>query len=155
MGYAVPATPDHAAQLAPNLRPADRREVQALTGLPPEIVLPQVLRPNTMAGFTDMGELAVLFGADPVPGFPEVGVIWMVANDVIVRRPLEFHQSAKAMLAQFHRQYPLLTNVMDERNTVHRRWLSLLGFSFVRRIEQWGAESRPFLEFARLHDPCA
>lgn len=155
MGYYLPATEEDARDLAPRLREADRREIIALTGMVPEAALPLSLGPNTWAGFSDAGELALLFGCNPVAEYPDVGVVWLVGNDLIARRPREFHSVALQWLDQIHAKHPILTNMIDERNRLHMAWLRRLGFVFLRRIERWGAESRPFIEFARTKTLCA
>ena len=147
-----PATMDDVRYLAPRLRPADQAEVRAFTGLPAAVALQGCLEASdrTFVGCTEDGEPGVLWGTQPVPGVREVGWIWMVGSDLMVRHRWEFLAQAKRFLPLAHERYPILTNHVDERNAVHIRWLRWMGFSFLRRIEQWGAAGIPFIEFARL-----
>lgn len=149
-----PATRDDVRYMAPRLRAADRAEVRAYTGLPPEVVLEQCLDASDQCwvGCHNDGEPAVLWGTQPVYQVPEVGWIWMVCTDLILQHKYEFLTQARAHLPLAHARYPILTNHVDARNTVHIKWLRFMGFSFLRRVERWGAESIPFYEFARL-DP--
>lgn len=152
MGFMRPATQEDALYLAPRLREADSREVRALTGLPPEAVVPQCLEASDAAwtGCADGGEPAFICGTQPVFGVPDVGWVWMVGSDLIFKHRWELLNRSKEALPLVHSRYPILTNHVDERNTLHIQWLRWMGFSFLRRIERWGAAGIPFLEFARL-----
>ncbi len=157
MGYLLQATADHAHDLCSHLREADRAEVAALTGAPPELILPAQAT-NASAMFSSKGELVGLCGCDPVQHFPEVGIIWMIGSNRLVRHRVEFLRAGRSWVIEQHRRFPLLTNRADARNTLHLRWLSWLGFRFLREVERWGAQGRPFIEFASYKDnfsPCA
>jgi hypothetical protein len=128
--------------------------VRALTGLPPEVVLDQCVAASDQCwvGCTDDNTPALIWGTQPVFEVPEVGWIWMVGTDLMLQHRYEFLTKARVHIRLAHERYPILTNHVDARNEVHIKWLRFMGFSFLRRIERWGAEGRPFLEFARL-DP--
>lgn len=155
MAFTTPATVEDAVFIASRLREADRRECDALLALPPEQVLPQAVAAGQRVWtlHTAAGEPVGLYGVNPVEGLPQVGTIWAVgttgvtgSRDLIV--------AAAACVDALNDEYPVLTNLMDARNTLHQRWLRRLGFVFLRRIESWGARGVPFIEFARLK-PCA
>jgi hypothetical protein len=60
-------------------------------------------------------------------------------------------QLRKSYLVQTLQQnYDVLFNLVDERNTLHIRWIQWCGFTFVNRHPALGAEQRPFLEFVRI-----
>lgn len=155
MGYLAPATPDHARALCPLLRPADRAEVHASVGLPPELVLPDMVGPGreAWAMFTSDHEIAGLFGVDPVFNHPHIGVIWLLGSDQLQAHSVEFLRKSREWVDIYNQRYTLLLNRADARNTLHLRWLRWLGFTLIREAP-WGAEGRPFVEFARLQ-PCA
>jgi len=152
-----PATPEDVHAVGRNLRPADRDEIRAVTGAPPLLVLPECVAQSratwTMYGLS--GEPVGLFGVQDVFDNPDVGWVWMVCTPTIERYPFHFLNKSRELLPVIHSFHPLVTNHVDERNTVHIRWLRWMGFTFLRRIERWGAESRPFIEFARLQPQCA
>lgn len=157
MGIVRRSTLDDARYIAPRLREADKRECDALLALPPELVLPEAVCAPTRRVWTfatDAGEPVGLFGLDATP-IPQVGTIWMVSTPVINKHPQEFLRGSIRVVTAMNNEYPILTNMMDERNTLHKKWLRWLGFSFLRRIDRWGARSVPFLEFARLKRTCA
>lgn len=152
-----PVTNEDVRAVVRNLREADRAEVRALTGAPPELVVPACVDASravwTIAGYG--GEPAGLWGLQDVQDHPEVGWVWMILTPTVERHPYLFLEKCRENLPLLHSFHPIVTNHVDERNTVHLRWLRWMGFSFLRRIERWGAEGRPFIEFARLNPSCA
>lgn len=146
------ATPEDIVSVAQRLRDEDRAEVIAATGLDPRLALPLAGEAGgeiLAAGMQSNNRAEILFGVDPIPEVPEVGVGWVLTTPVIYDYPVEFVVRSREFLEYYHARYELLTNYMDERNTRHRRWLSWLGgFKLIRRVESFGAENRPFLEFA-------
>ncbi|WP_237353534.1 hypothetical protein [Xanthobacter sp. YC-JY1] len=103
--------------------------------------------------FTDDHQIAGLFGIDPVFNHPHVGVIWLLGSDQLAAHSVEFLRQSQRWVERYNTQYPLLINRADARNALHLRWLQWLGFTLIREAP-WGAEGRPFVEFARLQ-PCA
>lgn len=138
--------------LAPILRQADLQELQASSPLPPYAVLRQSAEESlpacTVIGAS--GRVAALFGA--VPSLAPSGIIWLLGSDELTKGATrrEFLRQCPTYLHVLHEQYPLLYNYIDERNTVHIRWLKWMGFTFIQRHSQHGHEQRPFLEFVRL-----
>lgn len=155
-GYVQRATLEDVKFIAKNLREADRLECDATLALPPELVLPQAVEAGRdVWTFHRSDGLPVgVFGVDPTP-IPEVGIVWMVSTDEINKHKVEFLTRCRPYVWALNEQYPIITNTVDARNTLHHRWLKWLGFSFLRRIERWGARSVPFYEFARMKRTCA
>jgi len=147
-----PATLEDVLYLAPRLRQADKDEIQAVTGAHPALVLPQCFKlTRTAWTCTGMsGEPVGLIGIQDVEGIPELGWVWALFTDVLEKYPFTFLRLSRQYHDIMHLHHPVVTNHVDERNIVHIRWLRWMGFSFLRRIERWGAESRPFLEFGKL-----
>lgn len=75
----------------------------------------------------------------------------MFGSDALTVNPLrsQFLRECRRYLAGMEQLYPVLFNLIDERNTVHMRWLRWMGFTFIRRTT-YGHEQRPFLEFIKL-----
>lgn len=146
-----------AVALAPRLRDADRAELKAALGMAPEVSLPIAVRqsPYVWAAEDEEGAQG-LFGLDPVKGYPDFGIVWLVTSDAIWRHRRELQRLTPEWLDTMHGICPLLGNHIDARNTVHIRWLKRMGFSFLQTHERFGVERRPFHEFARLRNqPCA
>jgi hypothetical protein len=142
---------EDAQYVAANLRDADRDEVLAACNLDPRLVLPLFIQEGRevwAAGVESNDRAEILYGVDPVECCPGAGTIWLLSTPVLYQYPVEFVVRSKELLDQFHERYELLGNYIDERNTRHIRWLKYMGFKILQRVECFGAQSRPFLEFA-------
>lgn len=146
---------EDATVMAPNLRGDDLSELVAALG--PSVVPEDVLRasirysddPRTV--LVD-GEPAAIFGVvDMGETNPSVGSIWLMGTPVILDIRREFLRQCRAQLAMQESTYDILTNFVDSRNTVHIKWLQWLGFSIIRKEENYGEGSQTFYEFARAN----
>ncbi len=149
-----PAEPRDAAALAPRLRSADRREIQAALGStsPTDVLRRGVYASDPCFAVVANGSVVALFGVVPIARLPETGSVWLLASDDFAARPAFIVRSSKAWLTTLHERYRVLTNYVDARNEVHIRWLRWCGFTFVRRIERFGAMGLPFHEVKRERD---
>jgi len=151
--FTRPATPEDIFSVAPRLRAADHDEVFAAGGMPP---LPTLLHQYQAgadmhaAGIVELDRPEVLYGCDPVYGYPQVGVIWMLGTDTIFDHPVEFTITSRRIFNEFHERFEVLTNYVDARNERHIKWLKWLGCRFLRRVDHYGPFSFPFLEFASV-----
>lgn len=145
-------------QLALKLRAADLAELTAVTDRP----IAEVLREGAVNSvpscsvISASGEVVGLFGVMPVG--QRSGRVWLVGSDELTTNPLrkQFIRESRLYLRNLQNHYPLLFNVIDERNKLHVRWLQWLGFTFINRIPAYGREQRPFLEFVRcVHQQCS
>lgn len=150
------ATSEDIQYVANNLRVADVEEVRAATGMDPRLALPLSAagREILAAGLCHNDRAEILFGVDPWPDTEDVGIIWMLSTPEIYDYPVEFVVRTKELLDKFHERYELLTNFIDARNEKHIKWLSWMGFKKLRRVESFGAQSLPFIEFARYRPKC-
>lgn len=148
--------------LCQSLRRADRDEVQAITGQPPERVLPAYLEGVAAAPapssahvmVSEQGELAGICGVLSV-GDGE-GSVWMIGTEVLDHHPVEFLRASKAWLRQQQPRWEVLANCVDARNHKHIQWLRWLGFEVEDHTIPFGAERRPFHPFRLItaRDPC-
>lgn len=145
----VPAEPAHAEWLAPRLRAADRAEVLAALGLPPEVALPISLRASSVA-VTAMvgGEPVAIFGVCPANLLAGEGLVWMLGSDAVVRQGRALLREAPQWLALIGDGYRLLRNHVDARNTRAVRWLRRMGFSLAPAVP-FGVAGLPFHPFWR------
>ena len=145
----VSATPEHAAYIAARLRAADREEVRASHGIPPELALQVSLRASTTAvcGLVD-GEPAGIFGVVNVDTLQGVGAPWMLGTDKVDSLAREWLREAPQWLALLSDGYLLLRNWVDARNVKSIRWLRRLGFD-VRPAEPRGVFGLAFHPFER------
>jgi hypothetical protein len=141
--YIHPITLEAATQVASNLRPDDRREVEEGHGIP-SALLPSLMSENPSYVYFTVpdGKTAGMAGVG------EQGDIWMLCTPHIHRYPITFAREAKRYVDS--RTEPLLWNIVDSRNTAHLRLLKFLGFKFLRKLKH-GPNNVTFIEFCRVH----
>ena len=130
-----------AIEVASNLRPDDRREIEEGHGQDPMIILPQAVGEDFCVYFTAPNGKTAGMG-----GVGDKGNIWMICTPVINDYPIAFVKEAKRVLNS--RTEKLLWNIVDKRNTVHLKLLRYLGFKFLREFE-YGPNKLTFIEFAK------
>ena len=140
--YIHPLTEEAAFEVASNLLPEDRREVEEGHGYDPTVILPSTYDMGDSVYFrVPNGELA------GIAGVHDEGQIWMLCTPAILKYPVTFAREAKRYVDS--RQEKLLWNIVDKRNTVHLKLLRFLGFKFLREIEH-GPNKLTFIEFCRV-----
>ena len=140
--YIHPATIEAALEVASNLLPEDRREVEEGHGLDPmeELTL-AVSRCSCVWFEVPNGKTAGMAGVGPN------GEVWMLCTPAIHDYPITFAREAKRFIES--RSEPLLWNIVDKRNIVHLKLLKFLGFKFLREIFH-GPKQLTFIEFCRV-----
>ena len=139
--------------VAARLREADRQEVLAAVGVDPRLVFPAQYaegREILAAGLQENDRAEIIFGCDPMTGDASVGIIWMVSTEVMYDHPVEFVTTSRRIFQDYQSRYRVLTNFVDARNERHIKWLRWLGCHMIRRVEKFGAQSLPFIEFASI-----
>ncbi len=135
-------TEEVALQVASNLLPEDRREVEEGHGHDPNVVIPLASQLGDSVYFkAPNGEIA---GA---AGVHENGQIWILCTPAILKYPHTFARESKRFVNS--RKEKLLWNVVDKRNIVHLKLLRFLGFKFIREI-YFGPNNLIFIEFCKL-----
>lgn len=104
---------------------------------------------TALTAFVEGEGIAAIFGVAPVSGYPKLGQVWCVGSDLIEHHKREFLTLSREWLEAANRRYPVLGNVIDARNEVSLRWLQWMGFSLVGKIDRFGVEQRPFIEFVK------
>ena len=135
-------TLEAAQEVASNLRPDDRKEVEEGHGHDPVVHIPSNCFIGESVYFTvPNGRVA------GIAGVHGNGQIWMLCTDAIHTYPITFAREAKRFIES--RKEELLWNIVDERNEVHLKLLRFLGFKFLRRLKH-GRNNLSFIEFARV-----
>tara|TARA_B100000287_G_scaffold302124_1_gene285233 strand:- start:330 stop:776 length:447 start_codon:yes stop_codon:yes gene_type:complete len=135
-------TPEAAFEVASNLLPEDRREVEEGHGYDPTVILPSTYDMGDSVYFkVPNGELA------GIAGVHDKGQIWMLCTPAILKYPVTFAREAKRYVDS--REEKLLWNIVDKRNTVHLKLLKFLGFQFLRELKH-GPNKLTFIEFCRV-----
>ena len=139
--YIHPITVEAAKEVASNLRPEDRREVEEGHGLDPMVELVWAAQTLPCVYFTvPNGKTAGMAGVE------SNGTIWMLTTPAINEYPITFAREAKRYVDSRPENY--LYNIVDERNTVHLKLLKFLGFKFLRKISH-GPNNITFIEFSK------
>lgn len=149
MGHVRKSIVVDADELAPILRRADLNEMRVTYMGDPALVLRESILASDPA-LTVVGNTGLVAGLFGVVGQGDgSGVVWMMGSDELTRPPLsrQFIVECRHFIRDLRRNYSDLHNTIDERNTVHSRWLLWAGFEFTNRIFYCGEERLPFLEF--------
>ena len=140
--YIHQATIEAAIDVASNLLPEDRREVEEGHGLDPMEELTLSVHRSSCVWFeVPNGKTAGMAGVGPN------GEVWMLCTPAIHEYPITFAREAKRFIES--REEPLLWNIVDKRNIVHLKLLKFLGFKFLREIYH-GPKQLSFIEFCRV-----
>tara|TARA_R100000781_G_scaffold78297_1_gene48508 strand:+ start:290 stop:736 length:447 start_codon:yes stop_codon:yes gene_type:complete len=140
--YIHQGTEEAAKQVASDLLPADRREVEEGHGVDPlEELLFAVHNTSCVWFEVPNGKTAGMAGVGPN------GEIWMLCTPAIHEYPITFAREAKRFVES--RTEPLLWNIVDKRNAVHLKLLRFLGFKFLREVKH-GPNQLSFIEFCRV-----
>lgn len=152
----LPATPELLEELAPNLREPDKAEAKALLGLSPaeglQISLSASL-PGTAYVATLRGCVVCAWGLGEAISLG-VGHPWLMASSALSEITVPFLRRSRRVVSGWLDICPILTNVVDDRNHLHRKWLHWLGFQSVRKLPAYGADQIPFTQFIKVK-PCA
>jgi hypothetical protein len=140
----LPATKEHARQMAPLMRAADQDEVRASGGYEPIDALLEALAwsAEAYAGFID-GELACLFGIVPGTFLTGEAVPWLLTSSVVQRKPRAFLRASREVIADWMGKYPVLVQQVDARYAQALRWAAHVGFQ-VEAPVPWGIAGEPF-----------
>lgn len=124
------ATEAHFAQVAHDIRPADRAEWSAGTG--------KLFGDAVKDTFAYGGYMRVAIGDDGVPlcfwGCDD-GRVWLFATQTAEKYALSLHRVLAPNLKDLLDRWPRLEAYADYRNTVHHKWLQWLGFELVRVVD--------------------
>lgn len=145
-----PTIPKDIEYLAQSLREADREEIAAASGLPPEVALFEGYA-GSDACYTMVGAEGVPFGIFGVASVePGVGSVWMMATNDLPRYSLSFARGARRVVDRWLTEFDALFNIVDARNELHVKWLRWMGFTFIRVHPRLGAGGVPFYEFIKV-----
>ena len=137
--YIHPATIEAAKEVASNLRPEDRREVEEGHGLDPMERLVWAAQNLSCVYFTvPNGKTAGMAGIE------DDGTVWMLCTPVIHQYPIAFVKGAKEFIDG--RSIHFIHNIVDARNKVHLKLLKFLGFKFLEEIS-YGPNNLTFIKF--------
>ena len=128
-----------AKEVASNLTPDDRREVEEGHGCDPMVLIPLACQDASSVYFRMPGGSIAGIG-----GVQENVQIWMLCTPAIHKYPILFARECKRIIES--RKEKVLWNIVDKRNTVHIKLLKFLGFKFIREVKH-GPNQLTFIEF--------
>jgi hypothetical protein len=151
----VPAEVAHIAPLAETMREADVVELQASCGLSPlEALTKGWCLSDLDMSFTALdsaGRPVAMFGANCLlPQQDTWGCAWMLTSKLLDVSNRTVWAYSKHYTQLINARYPVITNWVDDRNSISHAWLTKLGFFPALRIPEYGHEKRPFTQYVRL-----
>lgn len=152
-GLVTRATLQDAIECAGMLRAEDARELSEVGGMAPVDALKVgvLLGEPSYALRTHSGDLVAILSV--VPFGTSTGIVAMSGTSLLEQNSVSFLRGSLDVLAHLDATYETLFNICDARNEVHLKWLQWLGFTFLRKIDRYGPEQVPVIEFARIR-PC-
>lgn len=144
----IPATIDHIAHIAANVRHADRLEFAANFRTAAQ-VMESGLKMSEVAwtGFVD-DDPVCMFGVAPVGGvLPDYGRPWMVGTSKLDEHAIIFLRRCRSQVIEMWRRYPVLSNYVAASNTRTIEWLKWLGFTVSDTTIPVGIRGVPFHHF--------
>jgi hypothetical protein len=122
---------EHLEALAGKMRKADLEEIRIGCPYSPSDILLMsfCLSANNVYTWMHGDQVAAIFGCSPIHGQPGVGCPWFLGSSLVERNPRYFVQIAKTMIPHWLSQYPLLENLVHDKNEVSIRFLRWAGFT--------------------------
>ena len=133
MLYVEKSTPEHAFDLAFDLRQEDKYEV-ALAGHTPleALIAPFRYTRDGVNTYTvlDSGIPVAMFGVISTPHNIRHGSVWFLSSYKLDKNMRYFTKRTKKWVDYFLSDYDFVYNFVPENNTTTIKWLKWLGFSF-------------------------
>lgn len=148
--YIKVATEEDAILLSTNLRKEDEEEIKAYANIKPKeaLILGVQQSKIPLAVYDKEGKIVFLCGVRNINN--RLGQVWLLASPKLETISISFLRNCRQVADLYTKDHTLLFNYVDERNELHIKWLKWCGFTFINRIEEFGFEKRPFLEFVRI-----
>lgn len=149
----VPATVDHARDLAPRLREHDKDEVWASGGHSPEAALVRSVEASTLAWCALLdGRPEIMWGCAAMPHdgrHGRHGIVWLLSSDEMYRVPGRFMEESFNFVSIMLDVFDSLSNYVHAANVRSQRWLLKLGFHKVGVSENHNGRGGTFILFSR------
>lgn len=135
--------------LALELCTEDQEEIRALSGVDPKEILRLSIEctPEPWVVLLD-GRIVAVYGVSQAQGY-DFGIPWFLSTGDHRLFATAFLKGSKEVIARFHEEHEVLSNVVDSRHTVAIRWLKWLGFEFLPKPLTFHDPSVEFYQFVR------
>ena len=152
----IPATLEHVAIIAKDIRPEDREELWATAYCTPEQAMTEGLKCSdiVMTGVID-GVPVCMWGVVRPSWLIDIGTPWMVGSTLLDVHAMKFLRRCRRPLLALFEGYDRLENYVDARNTRSIQWLKFMGFNVDEEPVEYGVEKMPFHRFWKEREPCA
>jgi hypothetical protein len=151
----IPATEAHAREIAPRMRVSDVEEVFAATGRGRLSALLYSLERSDFSYTIEFdGRPETMFGCGTSNLIGKVGAPWLLGTSALEHHRRHFLGGSRFWIEKMKDEYAVLRNIVDDRNTVSKRWLQWLGFT-LSEPQATGYEQLPFRIFEMKGNLCA
>lgn len=126
-------TAEHCQALAADMRAQDVAEMVALGFSRDRLadVVENSVRSSTLKATITVDErVACIFGVAPINLLGGVGAVWLLATPHGQKHAGALMRYCRPYISEMLATFPLLVNMVHERNTASRRWLTRLGATF-------------------------
>lgn len=124
----VPATEEHARELAADMREEEVRELALVHRTPLEGLMESLEESDFAISVFINGELAYIFGGLLPTPYDDIGVIWGLGGNVCNRYPMTFYRFGRRVLDIFLDICPHWFNRCDAGYSKSIKWLEKMGF---------------------------
>lgn len=143
------------AELAANMRQADRDEIAASHGGEAIDVVSESVRASSESWALRInGRLACIWGVVPIASTGLAGgrgVVWMLTTSVVERFPVAFWRFCRDAVRDLVQRWAVLVNMIDLRHEKAVRWAERLGFAFAAPVPV-GPDRVPFVPFVIVRE---
>jgi hypothetical protein len=150
-GYTRETTEKDIPHLAVNLREEDKAEIQAGSGLEPQMALMLGLKVSRRCRTICMsdGTPTGIYGVNDT-AIKGLGSIWLLATPDLLKVQRQFLRECREGISEISQGYSCVFNYTDARNSVHHKWLKWCGFTFIKEHKNFGKQKETFYEFVKI-----
>ena len=139
----VDALHSDAIELAPQLRPIDKLEVEATGNTPEKSLINSFNLPKSRvySGVDSDRKVIFMCGVSQCPNNPKNGVIWMLTSELAQEHKKSILKLSKPKLKDLCTGFSNVYNLIHKDNKSSIRWLEWCGFEVLKnRVYKLGGE---------------
>lgn len=140
----IETTIDHVLHVAENMRPEDREEIMASSGMQPlECLILSVRLSQYARSIVAKGKVIAILGLSTVG---EIGIPWLLGTTDVSANKKVFFSQAKKALGEMKSIAPLMTNYVLAANKKSVAFIKKLGFTITESLP-FGVSGQNFYKF--------
>ena len=140
-------------ELANNLRADDVRECQASGYTSHRALLEAFTYSDICYSAKVNGHTEAMFGVSDYNQPQGYGLVWYLGSDVSFEFPIQLVKKGREYVQEWLKEFNVLYNVVDERNTQHIEWLKHIGFTFSGEVIINGYKFLQFFKVKEVSQP--